>query len=407
MSSAERASSAQVGSAAGPEAGDGSAGSPTEGTASSIGLLTLGRFSTNIAYRMAYPFLAVVAHGLGSSVTTVGLVLSLREGSGVLVPAITRRMERLGYRSAVLACLAVVGMACVAAATPGLGIYAFAAGMVFIGLAKAGYDSAMGGWIGDRVPFAARGRVTGLTEVSWALSLLLGMPLLALAFDAWGIRAGFVLVAGLNVVVAVAQRRWVPADHPRPVHQRGRTRLRLDRSTLALFGGLSLMAGAMQLVIVVHGVWLQDHFGLSTTGLGLSSVVLGLAELTGAGLTVAFTDRLGKRRAMLSGLVPMAAAAVLLGRATPSAGAALGLLAIGVVGFETAFISALPLLSELNPRARAATLGRAFLWLTLARGLATLVATRLYEHAGMTAVGALSSAGTVVAACFWWRVVEP
>jgi predicted MFS family arabinose efflux permease len=184
--------------------------------------------------------------------------------------------------------------------------------------------------------------------------------------------------------------------------------LPLSRSTLALFGGLALMAASMQAIFVVHGVWLQDRFGAGTGGLGLSSVVLGVAELVGAGATVLWTDRLGKRRTMLAGLLPMAGATVLLGRATPTVAAALALLALAIIGFETTFISALPLLSELNPEARAATFGRAFLWLTLARGVATLVALPLYEHAGMTVVGTISALGALgAAAWFWWGVTEP
>jgi predicted MFS family arabinose efflux permease len=379
-----------------------------EGDSAAIGLLTIGRFSTNIAYRMGYPFLAVVAHGLGTSVATVGLVLSLREGTGLLAPVVTRRMERRGHRSAMLLCLSLVAAAAGLAAVPAAGIYPFAIGMIMIGLAKVGYDSAMGGWIGDRVPFTQRGRVTGLTEMSWSLSLLLGMPLVALVFVNWGVRSGFVAVAALNVVVALAQRRLVPPEGTRQRRNKTVVHLPLSRSTLALFGGLALMAASMQAIFVVHGVWLQDRFGAGTGGLGLSSVVLGVAELVGAGATVLWTDRLGKRRTMLAGLLPMAGATVLLGRATPTVAAALALLALAIIGFETTFISALPLLSELNPEARAATFGRAFLWLTLARGVATLVALPLYEHAGMTVVGTISALGALgAAAWFWWGVTEP
>jgi len=62
-----------------------------------------------------------------------------------------------------------------------------------------------------------------------------------------------------------------------------------------------------------------------------------------------------------------------------------------VLGFEFAIVSFIPLITEVVPGARAASLGTAAGFGTAGRGLAALVSTSLYTHIGVGASGVVSA----------------
>ena len=65
-------------------------------------------------------------------------------------------------------------------------------------LCKTFFDIALGGWIADHVRYERRGRVVGLTELSWAGGLLIGVPIMGLVAAATSWRGAYV-VAGIAV----------------------------------------------------------------------------------------------------------------------------------------------------------------------------------------------------------------
>src|SRR5690606_11278817 len=69
-------------------------------------------------------------------------------------------------------------------------------------------------WIGHRVPFAARGRAIGAFEMSWAVALLVGAPVLALLIDGFGWRGPYVVLAAGAALAAVAVVRLVAPGVP-------------------------------------------------------------------------------------------------------------------------------------------------------------------------------------------------
>jgi predicted MFS family arabinose efflux permease len=354
-----------------------------------------GRFASNIGYRFVYPFLPAIARGLGVSIETVGVALSVRELSGLAAPAVGRLIDA-GRRRAgmVVGLLAAGGSLLLTAASPG--IVAFAVGIVAFSVAKTAYDTAMSTWIGDHVPFAQRGRIIGLSELSWAASLLVGIPLVGWSIDAIGWRAPFVWVGAACAVVALVLPRVLPEDRrpsagPRP-------RLRIVPGSLGLYAAVGLLSWSIQLVIVVHGVWLERELGLTVATIGLASILLGLAELAGSGGTVTFTDRIGKRRAVLVGTMAMVPPLALLGTVDGRVALGLGLLALSVLAFEFAFVSALPLVTEIDPEARGGAVGVAIAVVTLSRAAGTAAATPLYSAWGMGTVGAVAAVGVAVTA---------
>ena len=259
-----------------------------------------------------------------------------------------------------------------------------------------GYDTAMSTWIGDHVPYARRGQIIGLSELSWAVALLVGIPLVGALIDAVGWRAPFVVVGVVCVAVGLLLPARIEADPPRPPGPHAR--LRLLPGAVALYVVMGLLSFSMQLVIVVHGFWLEDEFGLTVAAIGISSILLGAGELAGSGATVSLTDRLGKRRSVLVGSVALVPPLALFGITDGRVAVALALLTLAVLAFEFAFVSALPLVTELDPEARGSAVGVALAVVTVTRALGTVAATTLYSAQGMGAVGGAAAAGIAIAA---------
>src|SRR5690606_39346870 len=66
-------------------------------------------------------------------------------------------------------------------------------------------------WIGHRVPFAARGRAIGAFEMSWAIALLGGAPVLAALIAGFGWRGPYVVLAiGAALAAAAVAARVAP-----------------------------------------------------------------------------------------------------------------------------------------------------------------------------------------------------
>ena len=75
-----------------------------------------------------------------------------------------------------------------------------------------------------------------------------------------------------------------------------------------------LLVMANENVFIVYGAWMEDQFGLAVSALGVASIVISLAELVAESSSAGLVDRLGKRRAVLGGLLLNVLAYLLLPR---------------------------------------------------------------------------------------------
>jgi predicted MFS family arabinose efflux permease len=207
----------------------------------------------------------------------------------------------------------------------------------------------------------------GLVELSWSTAWLLGVPASGFLMERWGWRVPWGLLAVLGAGGLLLTRLGLP---PKPrqnetvsgaqfvsvVLAAWRCLLR-RRRVQALLSSSLLLTLALDTPFIVYGVWLESSFGLGLGVLGLASIVVGVAEAAGEFGTTAFTDRLGKRRSVLLGLLGLAGSLLLLPWL-----ARLGLIpaltgvALMMLTFEFALVSVLPLASELVPDARASLL---------------------------------------------------
>ncbi len=362
------------------------------------------RLVLNAANRMAYPFLREFQAGLGLTLTATTQALAWRSASLVIGPALAWFPERWGRRAGMLFGLAlfVGGMVLGAMWASWWG---FMLALVLAAWAKVAFDASMQAYVGDRIAYERRGAVLAATEFSWSLSFFVGMPLVGLLLAWGGWRAPFWSMALLGIGFAWAvMRRIEPGGGLGEGLRAGPSgagywlyALRQPVLWLAVAFGLFATA-ANESIGLLFGVWLNDAYGFALSGLGLAAAVIGLAELTGEGLTVLTVDGFGKQRAIVTGLLGNMAAALALpwlGR-IGAAGALAGLFAFFLT-FEVLLVSSIPLMTEILPQHRALTMGAFSGSVALGRALGAALAPHFYAHGGVPALTLLALAFNVLA----------
>ena len=360
-----------------------------------VPVLTVARLTGNIAFRFVYPFLPAISRGLGISLGAAGWALALRDLTGLAAPRFGRLIDHGRQRPAMVISVAVMAVASLLAGVSA-GVVLFTAAMVLLGFAKVAYDTAMTAWLGDSVPYVRRGRITGITELSWAGSFLLGVPVMGFLIEWLGWRSPFVALFALNLTMAVAVAASLSPD---PVTAaRTRRRWRPPPGSVPVFVTVGLINLSIQLLFVVYGAWMEDAFGLSVATIGAVSILVGASELAGSGSTVALTDRLGKQRSILLGTLVMIPPLALLGTVGGSTVLGVALVGVAVAGYEFAQVSSFPLVSELDPSARGSAIGVAVASFTVARAVGTPLGIWLFTELGIGPTGMVAAAIAVASA---------
>ena len=355
---------------------------------------------------MVYPFLPVFARAFGVDLATMSLALSARSASGALGPLLAPLTDRRGRRFGLTLGLGLFAVGAFLAYA-GPGFTGFAAALVLMTVGKYVIDPAALAHLSDIVPYERRGRALALTELSWSLAFILGVPAAGFLIARFGWRSPFLALAclGLAGLVSVravmAGRRGVAAQATGAANaapSKGGAGHRESykavlRSPAALAGIAVILAVSMsnELVNLVFGVWLEDSFGLKLAALGATAAAIGIAEFGGEGLVVATVDRLGKMNALMIGLAGNVVAALLLPLAGRTTATALIGLALFYLTFEYTVVSMLPVMSEILPQARATLLAFYAASFSIGRAIGSLLSPQIYGL-GFPAV-ALAAAG--------------
>jgi predicted MFS family arabinose efflux permease len=370
-----------------------------------LGIVIAARTTLNTAHRIIYPFLPSIARGLGVSVGVASGLVTARMVAGLVAPLIGPLSDRAPRRRTMEVALLIFALAGVLL----VGTRSFAVASVafaLYGLAKVIYDPSVHAYLGDTVPYARRGRVFGFVELAWSGAWLLGVPISGILSERFGWRAPWAVLTLLGLLSFVLTRAGLPpGDRPAPrevghtlvpsLFGRWKDLLRNRRIVVLLLTSLLFMA-AVEVPFIVYGAWLETAFGLSLSTLGLASTVIGIAEASAELGTAAFTDRLGKKRSVLAGLLVLALGLTALpwlaqlGLAT-----ALGGFALVMLAFEFGIVSLLPLASELAPGARASLLSLNITAMSFGRILGAVAGGWLWEWSG----GIVGPNALVGAAC--------
>lgn len=348
-------------------------------------LLSVLRLVLNTGYRMVYPFLPVFARGLGVDLAAVSLILSVRALVGALGPFLGTIADSHGRKFGMLIGVVVFTLGVILVAIwPAL--LPFALALILITLGKAVFDPSMHAYVGDIIPYHVRGGAIAIIEMSWSISFILGIPFMGFLINRYGWQSPFTVLGLLGLLTLLILARYLPAGETPPAGQPGRKlpiwhHLRLVfTNRLALMGILFsvLTAASNESINVIFGVWIEASFGLQLAALGLASVVIGFSELSGEGLAGLITDRLGKMRAIASGVILNCAAALLLPVLGGTLAGALGGLFFFYITFEFTLVSTLPVMTEILPRARATLLAAGIGAFSLGRAIGAALAAPLY-----------------------------
>lgn len=367
---------------------------------------SITRSIINTMYRMVYPFMTVFARGLGVPVTLVAGAVALRSALGLAAPLLGSAADRRGRKRGMLLGLGIFILGTVLVVLRPAYL-PFVAALMLTAIGKIIFDPAMQAHLGDRVGYARRGQAIALTEIGWSLAFLVGVPLMGWLIVRNGWAAPFPWLAAAAAVAALVLWRILPTDPsahgPGPSLRHGLSRILAHRAALAGLAIGLLASAANETVNIVFGVWLEASFNLRVAALGAAAAVIGLAELSGEGLVVGLTDRLGKRRAVAIGLLGNCLACLILPALARTTTGALVALFFFYISFEFTLVSSIPMMTELVPEARATLMSANITALSLGRVLGAALGLALYPfgiQANTLAVAVLNVAGIIVLLTF-------
>jgi len=354
--------------------------------AAQLGILTFARFCLNTMLRVVYPFAPAFARGLGVPVTTIYLLISLRNFTGLLSPVFAPLPERYGRRNVMAFSLAVFSAAALlVAGVPA--VWSLGAALVIVGAVKVIYDPAMQSYLGDAVPYHQRGRALALTEFGWSGAFLVGAPLTGWLIARQGWPAPFLWLGVGGAMGAVLLWRALPAArrHAHGTITIGYTWQMLRRHPIIWAAALYMLLPliAQEALFIVYGDWMESTFNLSLTGLGLATTLIGLAEMSGEATAGWSVDRFGKRPVVALSGVLTAVVFLLIPLSAGSLTTALAALVALFFMFEIAVVGAIPLLTELVPEARGVVMSMSFGAMAAGRTIGSIVGPAVWARAGM------------------------
>ncbi len=379
-------------------------------TALRLQILTFAFIRTvfNTMFRMVYPFLPIISRGLGVDLTTLSLALTGRQIAGTLGPFFAILTESRGRKFGMLMGLALF--------TLGVGLVVFwptfpvfVAALILTTLGKYMFDPHMQGYLGDQIPYQKRGLAVAVTELGWSLAFLVGIPLTGLLISRWGWMSPFGLFALLGGVSLILIYLQIESTIHQKVNwgairQTARQILTYSPALAGLMVGLWISA-ANEVINLVFGVWLEDHFGLAIMALSGATAAIGLAEFGGEALMGLITDRLGKEKSVGLGIFANCLAALVfpyLGRSLTGAVVALFLF---YITFEFTLVALIPIMTEIMPAARVTLMAFNVAGLSVGRAIGAFVAAPIYSSYGIGASSAIAIVfNLIAAAAIWWLI---
>lgn len=365
---------------------------------SNIDRLVWARLVSNSCYRFAPPFIAVIARGLDVSVGQMGVAFMVGEFAGLLSPVIGRLIDKSNRLVSMLVGISLISISVVMAATA-QNLVVFAAAMFLLSASKVLFDTALIVWVNDHVPYNRRGRIVGVIETSWALSLFIGVAIMGIATALISWRAGFMVGAIAMMLTGALLAAGLPRDDahaPVTEHARGK----VPANAWLVFASSFMLMGASQCVGITFGPWFEDEFNFTSGGLIAIVIVLGVFELVSSIGSSRVTDTWGKETSMRRGVLLMVVSGIAMSAGSHINVIAIPMLVVFIAGFEFALVSMLPLAANLVPTAGGIGLGLTVGAGTCGRAVFSTVATSLYDSVGPigpTIAGTALAALTVLA----------
>ena len=317
------------------------------------------RLVLNLAVRVTYPFLPAIARGLDISFQQAGFLVAARHFVGLTGALWALVAEKKGYGWGMMIGLTalLLGTFTVSLSTG----FAFAlVGFILIGISKPVYDPSVQAFVSARIPYGKRAMALGILETSWAGSWLLGIPLSGVLIAHFGWHSPFSVISGaaLVAICLTARLRDITSTDQASAKNAEQNLAAPSEAPFGKIGPLLILGVSLLMVfanenmVIVYGAWLEEEFHLQVHELGFFSIFVGVAELGGELTVVALVDRIGKRKAIVGGLILTGLSYLAL----PFCQSSLSMALVGLVCmfylFEFTIVSIFPYVSEMVPAQR-------------------------------------------------------
>jgi predicted MFS family arabinose efflux permease len=371
--------------------------------------LASARLILNTALRFVYPYAPALARGLGVPREEIYFLITLRNLTGFLSPVFGPLSERYGRRAVLMA-----GMTLFAAGAflvvfwPTYWILGIC--LCTMGIAKVLYDPAMQAYVADVVPYERRGVAISITEYSWSLALLVGVPVVGLLIQRQGWQAPF-LWLGIGGLVGVffLWRTISPGKKNEFATTNFYKIIQLLREhKVVLYAALyiTLFVTANEMLLIVFGSWMEDVFHLSLTSLGIAAAIIGGAELIGETFAGWSVDRYGKRPVIIFAGFFTAFCNFILPFTSESLAGALMTLFFLFLAFEITIVGGIPLMTELVPSSRAVVMSIILAAMFFGRSLGSFLGPLVWNIVGFTYAGIVWAAIAAVSVLILWGWVQ-
>lgn len=378
--------------------------------APTLGVLTLARIMINASRRFPYVILTPMAAALGVPRSSLEAALSAQWAIGALSPLSGPYIDRLGRKRVMLLGLgSLTVVSAVAAMGQVSGVILVA--LVLLGISKNLYDPAMQAYIADRTPYRLRGMAIGVTELSWSASLLIFGPLAAYLISNVGVNAIFAVLAVTSFIGLILLFLIIPDDahtmhtHTAAIHPMAILRGHRSAVTILIVG--LLVSAASESMSIVYEEWFRNVFAITTAALGVISIAISAAEVSGEGFVIGVSDRFGKRRLLLCALTAVSVVYFVLpltaGTTVVVATVALFLM---YFTFETSVVVLVPLVTEVLPQMRGTMLSASIAAMSIGRAIGTLLGGWMFRTGGMGLNGVVACVLNLIAVGLIWRFVK-
>jgi predicted MFS family arabinose efflux permease len=390
-----------------------------------IALGLFAKFFVDITVQLYNPFLTIYAGGLGVSAVVMGRLVSVRNFMGLTAPLFGALADRAGYRLVMRLGLAMAGAGMLLLATGGT-MAVLVLAMMLAGMGQAAYTPSLHAYVSARSSYERRAQALGIVEYAWALAGIVGLFLVGQLIEVSSWREPLLVLGGMLLAVGVL----LGALPPQPGTRAGNSALsrsagwRGDRSVIqtmrealpALRDGLrglfdfgahwrSAVGSVLVMVfnffavfhvLIIHGGWLEQEYGLGAGQLGSVALLLGVFDWIASISVSAFGDRLGKKRSVAIGVGGMVLFFALLPMLNRSLPLALASIVLPRFFFEFATVSNFPLLSEQLPERRGKMMSLSISGGVLGTAIAASTGPTAYLNFGVWGLGPVSAASAAV-----------
>ncbi|MFT5194964.1 MAG: putative MFS family arabinose efflux permease [Cellvibrionaceae bacterium] len=376
-------------------------------TRTMIIIILILRIVMDTGTKLFFPYLSVIAIGLGTTPVELGKLLSWRNMTGLISPFLGAMADRRGYRPIVSGSLifAGIGFLIIFFSRSQTG---FMIGILLGALGGAGANPNISAYLSHRLPWEKRSRGLGVVEYAWGLASIIGVSLsgVLIAFTSW--RAPFLIIGCAMFVFAAVFYRFPSSGREEEQQTQNREKsstltLREKifdffylgpnwRSAVATLIADSFTRFAGFLLFINFGTWLTIQFDLNTAGLAAAVFWLGFADICGSVAVSAFGDRIGKRKSVISGTIIGALFFLVL----PLWQGSLAWVIVGIflarAAFEFSIVSYSVLASEQTPEHRGKMLAQRVALSLVSTFMATRFGPQIFEAYSVTGFAWISAA---------------